>query len=60
MIPVWVVVGQKTSKRHVYMIGGCLLTVAMALLNFIDARLLKKPRSRVGSLQPLWGRIIPL
>ncbi|CAE7766758.1 mfsd2ab [Symbiodinium microadriaticum] len=37
MIPVWVVVGQKTSKRHVYMIGGCLLTLAMSCLNFIES-----------------------
>ncbi|CAE7190979.1 yihO [Symbiodinium pilosum] len=35
MIPVWVLIGHKTSKRHVYMIGGCILALAMAFLNFI-------------------------
>lgn len=37
MIPVWVFIANKTSKRHIYLIGGSLLAMSMAALNFVNS-----------------------
>ena len=36
-IPLWVFLGNKTSKRHIYLVGGTLLAVSMAALNFVNS-----------------------
>eukprot|EP00913_Durusdinium_trenchii_P016455 g15469.t1 len=37
-IPLWVLIGNKTSKRHVYFAGGSLLALSMVALNFVNSR----------------------
>ncbi|CAJ1384554.1 unnamed protein product [Effrenium voratum] len=37
MIPVWVFIANKTSKKHIYLLGGSMLAASMVSLNFVES-----------------------